>query len=356
MKSSPSFLPILQDQLSDYVTAIAWASETRLFAISAAGELVQWQQAQPHWKRTDLKLEGAQFASGELMALSALGISADGTLLSVAGQSGTLIVWDISLEQPKLLTSLTFPSIWLDQLAWHPSESVLAFVVGSKVHIWDCLNNIQLRTLDFEASTVLNLDWHPLGRLIAVGGHGGVKIWDIQTEAEPELLEVPGASLSTKWSEDGTYLASGNLDRTLSVLDYEQPPPWLMQGFPSKVRCIAWKKSLAQECLLAAVASDGISIWRRDPSSQWNSSVLTGHTALIQDIAFQPKGHILASGGNDPEIRLWNKRQELLQVVHASSAGTHCLSWNPSGHRLAVGGIDGTILMIELKHAGIGFS
>ncbi|NJN23246.1 MAG: hypothetical protein HC810_01025 [Acaryochloridaceae cyanobacterium RL_2_7] len=205
----------------------------------------------------------------------------------------------------------------------------------------------------FEASTVLNLSWHPQGDYLAVGGHQGVKIWDIRQSSKPMLLEVPGASLCSQWSPNGTFLASGNLDRTISVLNHKQPPPWLMQGFPGKVSHLAWMQS-KRRCF-AAAASDGITIWTQKTDKEWRSRVLTGHHSLIRAIDYQPNGDLLASADKEQQIKIWSDGQKLQQTLSGPLAGTHCLRWSQSGEMLAIGGMDGAVIIFFIENATKGF-
>lgn len=355
MKRAPQFRRTFSDHLSDYVTAIAWSNNS-MFAISAAGELVQWQMQGNRWKRHDFEIVSTtSHSSLPSPSLNCLGLSADGNYLAVGGQSSTLSIWESNSVTWKLVHTQRFGSHWLDQLAWHPTQPILAVGVGQQVYIWKIPASQPHRILEFESSTVLNLTWHPSGSFLAVGGHGGVKIWDIREQTTPSVLQVPGASLSAAWSPDGTFLASGNLDRTLSVMDFGHPPPWLMQGFPGKVSAVAWASFSHERFQLAAVASDGISIWTQDSDQNWQSKVLTDHQSLVRDIAVQPSGPLLASASDEPHINLWTRAKKLQQQLPGPSEGTHCLAWNPTGELLAVGGQDGSILVFEIVPEGKGF-
>lgn len=256
MSPTAIFRKQAQDQLSDYVRGLAWSSNGHdLAAISAVGEVVLWAAAD-RAQRTRLDLQDAGDCSYDC-----LDFSANSQFLAVGGQAGKVRVWDLHRDSPEIVFEQVHPSVWIDQLAWHPVQCWVAIAIQSTVQIWDLTTQTLTAKLAFESSSVLDLAWHPAGQYLAAGGHGGVKVWDLQKpEVSPMLFEVPGASLSAAWSADGQYLASGNLDRTLSVLAWDKPPPWLMQGFPGKVSQIAWSDSPDDSPLLAAACVDGITI------------------------------------------------------------------------------------------------
>ncbi len=337
-----------QDQLSDYVRGLVWSADGRaLAAVSAVGEVVLWTDAdRPHRRRVEL--QGACDRTCDCV-----GFSANHRFLAVGGEAGLLQVWDLHPDPPKLVFEESYGAHWIEQLAWHPLQEWLAIPVNRTVQIWDILHRKQTATLDFETSTVLDLAWHPTGQSLAVSGQGGVKVWDVQKPEEPLFrFEVPGASLTCGWSAEGQYLGSGNLDRTLSVLAWGQPPPWLMQGFPGKVSSIAWSDSRVP--LLAAACMDGITVWQRK-GNQWSSDVLAEHQGFVKAIAFQPHSQLLASGGDDGGVRLWSQAQSLCQHLPGLTSGITVLAWHPSGTLLAGSGRGGKILLWQRRSSTKGF-
>ncbi|KAG1842720.1 WD40-repeat-containing domain protein [Suillus tomentosus] len=78
-------------------------------------------------------------------------------------------------------------------------------------------------------------------------------------------------------------------------------------------------------------------------------STLTGHVDNVTCLAFAPQGDILASGGDDGNIILWDV--SLGKILHRIT--TRCpitsLAWDPSEwrRRLFVGGADGLLAIME---------
>ncbi|MGF1482277.1 MAG: WD40 repeat domain-containing protein [Cyanophyceae cyanobacterium] len=315
--------------LQDYVRAIAWSGNGELAACSAAGEVALWHSGQ-------LSL----LQSAEL-TVSCLDFSSDGQFLAAGGQNGRVNIWQRSAGMT-LLKTLDYGSVWIDRLAWSPVENQLAIGVGRQVQVWSAREQESVATFDFAASSILGLAWHPQGKRLAVSGHRYVKVWDFNEEF---LLEVPGASLCPAWSVDGKYLASGNFDRTVSVLEWGNPPPWLMQGFPKKVHSIAWSDLVTQQQvpLLAAACTQGIAVWYRS-GSDWQNYTLTQHQGFVQAIAFQPGTFLLASAGSEGCIYLWQQAQTLVQTLKGQT-GFSCLAWNSTGDTLAAGGQQGELLI-----------
>lgn len=336
-----------QYPLKDYVTALDWSSLGEwLAAASAVGEVVLHRHL----------AAAVVLRQADGQAISAMAFSADGQFLAAAGQSAAVQVWQVASPEAPALTR-PHPDTWIDQLAWHPHRNWLAYGVGSQVQIWAVDQNQRVAELEFASSSVLHLAWHPGGNLLAVSGHGGVKVWDTADwSAEPKLIAVPGASLHCAWSGNGRYLASGNLDRTLTVIKWNSPPPWLMQGFPGKVRQAAWADSIASKTpLLAAACAEGITLWRPGSSDQkWSSQVLQHHQGRVNAIAFQPDHQLLASAGEDGRLCLWH--QDRPGQTLKTDSGLSNLAWHPSGFYLATGGTAGQVSVWKKKpDSGRGF-
>ena len=329
-----------QGQLEDYVTAIDWSPDGQWLAIaSGAGEVTLLNVVQQHI----IVLEPSVHAS-----VDCLGFSCDGQFLAAGGQDGQVKVWQMPTESatdlasPRLIKVLEHSRTWVDRLAWSPTHNELAFSLGRYVQVWDMARLEMLATLPFETSSVLAIAWHPDGEQLAVSGHLAVKIWSRSAwDNDPKVQELAAAGLAIAISPDGKYLAAGNLDNTLLVWRWDEPHPWRMTGFPSKVSHLAWANPARSLVPVVAVASGpGLVVWRKQPTDEagWASQVFDLHQKKISAIAFQPGSQLLASAAEDGKVILWNKAKTLGQMLEGTAKGFSTLAWNRAGDRLAAGG------------------
>lgn len=70
-------------------------------------------------------------------------------------------------------------------------------------------------------------------------------------------------------------------------------------------------------------------------------------------LAFSTDGNILAGGGQDEKVRLWDAHTGNLRTVMSGHyADIEALVFSPDGRTLASGGDDGTILLWDLATVG----
>ena len=288
--------------------------------------------------------------------------------LAAGGQDGKVSVWSIPFtlkkgrkqeQEVKLIASLDNAPSWVDKLAWSPTCNQLAFSLGRSVQIWDADSQTVTTTLPFANSSVLDLAWRSNGESIAIAGNGGAKVWSTTDwDDDPYLIDMPSASIVTAWSEDSKYIASGNLDNTITVLKYGLPIPWVMRGFPGKISNLTWSPRLSNNApLLAASSVESIAVWKKEADDEdgWNANVLTLHDRKIQALEFHPHSFLLASAADDSKLCLWTKAKQVGQILEGARGGFSCLAWSKDGKQLAAGGQDGELIIWSESKRGKGF-
>ena len=104
-----------------------------------------------------------------------------------------------------------------------------------------------------------------------------------------------------------------------------------------------------------AVAT-AIGIWLYDTATLQEVDLLTGQTAIYENetyspsvMAYSPVGDILASGGWDQAIRLWDTTTgEDIKILEGHDSGIRSIAFSPDGKILASGSYDDTIRLWDV--------
>lgn len=336
-------------QLSDYITAISWSSVGNTLAVtSGAGEVLLLHND------SDLLLQDASGSS-----IDSIAFSADGQWLAAGGQAGQIHLWLIATEKALAPKTLMGDSAWIDRLQWHPHRNFLAFNRGKKVQIWDADRAEMLTSLELDAQ-VQDIGWSPDGQHLAVAANTLIHIWQIpQWHQSLYQWELIAPAMSLSWSPGGAYLATANQDQSVSILTWamvsllnqaptaEDDLPTLIQGFPGKIRQLAWADVPDSERspILAAATREYVAMSTLLPNADWQSWILESHTANVLDIAFQHQTGLLASLSEDGWVILWQAAIEAAQMLNGAKDGFSCLAWHSTGKYLAAGGQQGEVLV-----------
>ena len=213
---------------------------------------------------------------------------------------------------------------------------------------------------------VRSVAFAPDGKTLASGGEDGtVRFWNVDN-GQPlgEPLTNHGDSVwSVAFAPDGKTLASGGDDGTVRLwcvdtrqslcepLTGHRPPDRrdLLRRFDSKSpKALAHVRSVAfapDGKILASGGNDGtVRLWNVD-TCQPLGEPLTGHRDTVRSVAFAPDGKTLASGGDDRAARLWDidTRQPLGEPLSDHDKAVWSVAFAPDGKTLASAGYDGTV-------------
>ncbi|KAJ0964335.1 hypothetical protein J5N97_029457 [Dioscorea zingiberensis] len=238
------------------------------------------------------------------------------------------LIADRILDGPKLMDDY-----YLNLLDWG-KNNILAIALGPSLYLWNATNNevhLLLR-IENEEDYPSSVSWSDDGRTLAVGFASSIiELWDTAALCKVRILEGHMARVgSLSWNNK--ILTSGSRDTSIinhDVRSFGRSTSYF-GGHTQEVCGLRWSSS---GNLLASGGNDNIvHVWE---SSKMGSSKFlhrfTDHTAAVRALAWCPfQSHRLASGGGtaDQCIKIWNTQSG--KCIQSTNTGAQvcALEWN----------------------------
>lgn len=187
----------------------------------------------------------------------------------------------------------------------------------------------------------LNLLSWSCQNVLAVALAENTYIWRADTGVVTQVGEAPEGTYisSVDFSNDGAYLGVGIGTGEVELWDVEAGQKLrTMAGHQGQIAALSWHQHI-----LSSACGDG-SIWHHDVRMPRHKVMeLLGHTGEVCGLKWREDGELLASGGNDNVVNIWDGR---LGDVGEGAKGT--AKWTKRNHTAAVKVSTGDLLEISL--------
>ena len=184
------------------------------------------------------------------------------------------------------------------------------------------------------------LDWSSVN-VLAIALGRAVYLWNAETEAVDQLMELAGEGehvTSVSWIQEGGYLAVGTSNCELQIWDAETGKKLrTIRNSTSRIGSVSWN-----EHIISAGSRSGLITNNDVRIASSLVSSFNGHSEEVCGLRWSPDGGLLASGGNDNLVNIWDLRHSQTQakfsMTHHTSA-VKALAWCPwQANLLATGG------------------
>lgn len=328
--------------LTDHIQSLAWSPQgDRLAAAVVSGPITIFDANSGSVLHA---LPGHGFGT------ASIAWQPGGRTLASAGQDGKVRLWNT--QDGTEITALAGGASWVESLAWTTDGSQLATGAGKKVRVWSAAGEL-VRELPPQAGTVMDLAWVPGTGHLTVLAYGAARMFDPAASDQPvRAFEWKGSPLKMAWSPDGTVLAHGNQDSTVHFWYAATGADLQMYGYPTKVRELSWDFTSRY---LATGGGPMPCVWdcKAGPKGPEGSKpqMLEGHEDLLTAVAWQARGYLLASTGQDGRLILWqpgNKKEPRIGQFRFDGTAASTLAWSPGDKTIAVGSGSGTVAVFRI--------
>ncbi|RKP00694.1 hypothetical protein CXG81DRAFT_12925 [Caulochytrium protostelioides] len=157
-----------------------------------------------------------------------------------------------------------------------------------------------------------------------------------------------GPVLTCRFAPDGRHLATGGGDRTVLVWEAfgANRNTRVLRGHDHAVLQLDWTRDSRR--IATASADHSVGLW--DVLTARRLQRWRGHRGIVNAVAACPVNHrLVASGGDDATVRLWDCRARRSTLVIKQAAPVLAVAWGSYG--VISAGIDQVITVTDRRHA-----
>lgn len=236
-----------------------------------------------------------------------LDVTADGKRALTASFDYAAMYWDLTVRPPKALTRLIGHDGPVNDAIFLSENRALTGSDDASLALWDLESAEMLRRFHGHQAKVVDVAVSPDGRYAASASWDRtVGLWRISDgEMIAQLTGHTGPVNAVAFSEDGEHLYSGSADGSIRLWSADgsnKRPirPVIEYGWGINAMRLLSGERIAfgsQNGDVRVIGTDGEEI-----------KVLAPHDGPVLSLALSPEGDILASGGSDGVIRLWETK------------------------------------------------
>ncbi|MFE6306156.1 WD40 repeat domain-containing serine/threonine protein kinase [Nocardiopsis sp. NPDC057823] len=302
------------------------------------------------------EIELASIAIDTESATTSVSFSPDGSTIASGGRDDTIRLWDI--ETGENVSNFTGHESSVYSVAFSPDGTKIASgSMDDTIRLWDVETGQTIHVLTGHGDWVQSVAFSPDGAtLVSGGGDGSVRLWNVASGENIDIRTHNTTVYSVAYSSDGSTFASGSSSDS-QVRDSDTGDK--ITSFDHDVLNLSVALSPDGRTLATGTSSGAVHL--RDISSEGDGidfeamhiipiqEVLWRNKVEFHSVAFSPDGSMIAAGGSDDTVRLWDvDNEKRIGALLGHEDRVLSVAFSPDGNTLASSSEDGTIRLWKI--------
>ena len=251
----------------------------------------------------------------------------------------------------------------IGSVVFSPDGNTIVSCGGDNIHLWDSHTNQLLKTLTGHTESINSVVFSPDGEtIVSASSDRTIRLWNVKTrEYIKTLMGHTDKINSVIFSSDRKTIASVGNDRTIRLWNANTGELIkTLTGHEENVNAVAFNpdgNTIASGSgrLVYHGRVEDLGTCEGQEIRLWNTNTgeliktLTGHTSVVNSVAFSPDGNTIASGSghwggyeskysDGEEVRLWNVHTgELIKTLTGHKDVVSSVAFSPDGNLIVSG-------------------
>jgi WD40 repeat protein len=263
-------------------------------------------------------------------ALTAIGFSADGKLVAIASDDAVARVYDVPSGTFRFYLSGDTNAI--TDVGFNPSGTALVTASADQTaRIWAANVGRQLAVLHGHTGAVQRAFFTPDGkRVVTTSSDGTVRVWNPGTEPDLRVLLKQRRRFARAIRQPNGEILATDVTGLTRVLDASARR--VLRTFHTAPPKPTPAKAVHGDLVARAEPGDLVALTQSDRT-------IKRFSATADALEFSPDGRLLASGGSDDYLRVWDVRSGRLLVARVAHQGpVEGVGFSPDGHWIVTAG------------------
>ncbi len=253
--------------------------------------------------------------------INSVAMSIDGKMAVTAGgwPDPVMRIWDLRAGEMKMIVPFEG---YVGAVAMSPDGRYIAGGgMTGVIYVWDSRKGKWVSAFTGHTSPITAMTIDPSGRYVVSGDSSGImKVWKIGRIGPYKSYFAHDSGITDlSFSPDGRFLVSTSLDGKIKVWSdfYRNPVVTIDYGRPVTT-AIVLPSSYTQSGKMTIVAGDGngdLIFWKVEPKSEAefiesyevvDFRKVRAHSGKVADLVLNADGTLMASGGEDGIVKLWD--------------------------------------------------
>lgn len=297
---------------------------------------------------------------GHRARVTSVSFSRDGRWLASASSDESVKLWSLASATYSLAHTYEGHRASVTSVSFSRKGKQLASGSDDQsVRLWSVENARHGHTVGRHNSGVTSVSLSRDGQWLASGSSdNSVKIWCVGSAMRDpvEMYWHSGVVTSVSFSPDSNWLASGSSDNSVRLWSIERSEMrgHTYKGHSASVNSVSFSPD--SKWLASGSDDQNVNLWSVESATR--GAVCTyPHNSAVTSVSFSPDSNWLASGGWDGRIKLWLGSGECVATIEDCNGPVRSVAWQEEeaakGYpMLAIGGEDKAVRLWQIEQEG----